>query len=75
MLILIALERCRAHVYFDVKISNFGNDPLNMVTIKHVSDYPTKKIYFMKTDDRECFAIILVVEKFLVIIYWSFACD
>ena len=43
MLILIAFDTCRAHVYFDVKISNFGNDPLNMVMIKHVSDDPTRK--------------------------------
>ena len=43
MLILIALESYRAHVYFDVKISNFGHDPLNMVMMKHVSDDPTKK--------------------------------
>ena len=43
MLISIAFESRRAHVYFDVKISNFGNDPWNMVMIKHVSDDPTKK--------------------------------
>ena len=34
---------CGAHVYFDVKISNFGNDPLNMVMKKHVSNDPTRK--------------------------------
>ena len=54
MLILIAFDSCRDHVHFDVKISKFGKDPLNMVLIKHVSDDPTRKIYFMKTDDREC---------------------
>ena len=44
MLILIALDSCRAHFYFDVKISNFGNDPLNLVMMKlHVSDDPTTK--------------------------------
>ena len=43
MLILIAFDSYRAHVYFDVKISNFGNDPLNMVMIKHISDDPTRK--------------------------------
>ena len=43
MLILIGFDSCRARVYFDVKILNFGNDPLNMVMIKHVSDDPTRK--------------------------------
>ena len=43
MLILISFDSCRAHVYFDIKISNFGNDPLNMVMMKHVSDDPTRK--------------------------------
>ena len=38
MLILIALESYRAHVHFNVKISNFGHDALNMVMMKHVSD-------------------------------------
>ena len=38
MLILIALDSGGAYMYFDVKIHNFGNDPLNMVIIKHVSD-------------------------------------
>ena len=42
MLILIAFDSCRAHVYFDVKISNFDDAPLNMVMIKHVSDDPTR---------------------------------
>ena len=49
MLILIAFESCRAHVYLDVKISNFGNDPLNMFQMTL-----PEKIYFMKTDVREC---------------------
>ena len=43
MLVLISFDSCRAHVYFDVKISNFGNDPLNMVMIKHVSGDPIRK--------------------------------
>ena len=43
MLILIAFDSCRARVYFDVKIANFGDDPLNMVMAKHVSDGPTRK--------------------------------
>ena len=43
MLILIALESYRVHVHFNVKISNFGNDPLNMVMMKHVSDDSTRK--------------------------------
>ena len=43
MLILIAFDSCRANVHFDVKISNFGDDPLNMVIIKHVSDGPIRK--------------------------------
>ena len=40
---LIAFESCRAHVYFNVKISNFGYDPLNVVMMKQVSDGPTRK--------------------------------
>ena len=43
MLIWIALDSCRAHVYFDVKISNFVNDTLNMVMINHALDDPTRK--------------------------------
>ena len=43
-LILIALESYTAHVY--VKISNFGNDLLIMVMMKHVSDDPTRKNLF-----------------------------
>ena len=43
MLILIAFDSCTAHVDFDVKISSFGNDPLNMVLMKHVSGEPTRK--------------------------------
>ena len=43
MLILIASDSCRAYVYFDVKISHFGKDPLNMVMMKHVSDDPIRK--------------------------------
>ena len=43
MLILIAFDSCIVRVYFDVKISNFGNDSLNMMMIKHVSDDPTRK--------------------------------
>ena len=54
MLILIAFESCRAHVYFDVKILNFGNDPLNVVMMKQVSDDPPEKVHFMKTDDLAC---------------------
>ena len=37
MLILISFDSCRHYVYFDVKISNFGHDLLNMVTMKQVS--------------------------------------
>ena len=43
MLILISFDSYRAHVYFDVKISNFGKDPLNIVMTKHVSDDLTRK--------------------------------
>ena len=43
MLILIAFDSCRAHVYFDIKILNLGNDLLNMVMMKHVSDDPIRK--------------------------------
>ena len=53
---MIAFDSCRAHVYFNVKISNFGNDPLNMVMIKHVSGDPTRKnLLYMKTVDPKCF--------------------
>ena len=38
MLILISFDSHRAHIYFDAKNSNFGNDPLNMVMMKQVSD-------------------------------------
>ena len=55
MLILIAFESCRAHVYFDVKISNFGNDPLNVVIMKQVSDDPNRKNLLYEADDRERF--------------------
>ena len=43
MLMLIAFDSSRDHVYFDVKMLNFGNDPLNMGMIKHVSDDSTRK--------------------------------
>ena len=43
MLILIAFDSYRTRVDFDVKISNFGNDPLNMILMKHVSGDPTRK--------------------------------
>ena len=48
----IIFDSCRAHVCFDVKISNFGNDPLNTVMRKHVSDDPIRKNLLMKTNDR-----------------------
>ena len=43
MLILIVFDSYRAHVYFDVKISNFGKDLLNMVMKKRDSGDPTRK--------------------------------
>ena len=37
MPILIPFDSCRGHVDFDIKLLNFGSDPLNMVLMKHVS--------------------------------------
>ena len=47
MLVLISFDSCRAHVLFDIKMSNFGNDPLNMVLMNQVSgDSTTKNLLY-----------------------------
>ena len=44
MLILTPFDSHIVCVYFDVKISNFGKDPANVVMMKHVLDDPARKI-------------------------------
>ena len=63
MLILTAFDSCRAQVYFDdVKISNFGSDPLNVVMTKHVSIDPRKNLQYEHGWSRFLSIIIFFID-------------